>query len=286
MDAAHYISTLDQLPVVPGEPDNAAFAIVDLAGTPDFLKGLYAAMANGHIRWVSLLEGTRWQSGWQAGPILVEMSDRPDVQKLAAGKLADAGVGLVIDCNQSFDDMIAWGRSRLLALAESDERLFRFYEPRSMKPLLAVLGDKASTLFPPESTIYWHDSQRWMNRETGPLQSTDEALREWKLSQAELAGLPDYRQAQRACQLAEVYRDHIGQAGDPRIWTLERLHEATAHGCSKVSQQERWLRIALQIDTPILSEPTLRNLAVNAEMPAEDRLIAMERFVESEHATA
>jgi hypothetical protein len=86
--------------------------------------------------------------------------------------------------------------------------------------------------------------------------------------------------------LTEVYRDHIGQAGDPRIWTLERLHEATAHGCSKVSQQERWLRIALQIDTPILSEPTLRNLAVNAEMPAEDRLIAMERFVESEHATA
>jgi len=86
--------------------------------------------------------------------------------------------------------------------------------------------------------------------------------------------------------LTEVYRDHIGQAGDSRIWTLERLHEATAHGCSKVSQQERWLRIALQIDTPILSEPTLRNLAVNAEMPAEDRLIAMERFVESEHATA
>lgn len=285
MDAAHYISTLDQLPVFAKEPENAAFAIVDLAGTPDFLKDLYGVMSNGHIRWVSLLEGTRWQSGWQAGPVLVHMSDRPDVQELVAGKLADAGVGLVIDCPQSFDELVAWGRSRLLALAESDERLFRFYEPRSMQPLLAVLGDKENALFPPESRVYWHDSKGWMGRETGRQESTDE-LPEWKLSQAELSGLPEYRQAQRACRLAEVYRDHIGHSGDYRIWALEQLRQATAHGCSKVSQQERWLRIALQIDAPIMSEPTLRNLAVDAKMTAEDRLLAMERFVESEHATA
>lgn len=285
MDAAHYINTLDQLPVVPGEPENAAFAIIDLAGTPDFLKDLYAAMTHGHIRWASLLEGTRWQSGWQAGPILVDMADRPDVQELVAGKLADAGVGLMIDCNQSFADLVAWGRSRLLALAESDERLFRFYEPRSMKPLLAVLGDKANSLFLPQSTVYWHDGQRWMSREMGPQESTGEQS-EWKLAQAELAGLPDYRQAQRACQLAEVYRDHIEHLGDQRIWTLEQLKLASDHGFGKVSEQERWLRIALLSDTPPLSEPTLRNLAVNAEMTAEDRLIAMERFVESEHATA
>lgn len=285
MDAVHYISTLDQLPVMPGEPENAAFAIVDLAGTPDFLKDLYTAMANGHIHWVSLLEGTRWQSGWQAGPILVDMSDRPDVQELVVRKLADAGVGLVIDCNQSFDDLVAWGRSRLLALAESDERLFRFYDPRSMLPMLAVLGDKANTVFPSESRVYWHDSQRWMNWQPGPLESADE-VPEWTLAQAELAGLPEYRQAQRACRLADVYRDHIEHAGDHRIWVLEQLRQAVAHGCGKVSQQERWLRIAVQSDTPIVSEPTLRNLAVNAEMPAADRLKAMERFVESEHATA
>ncbi|KKM74474.1 hypothetical protein LCGC14_1399970 [marine sediment metagenome] len=286
MDAALCINTLDQLSTTPEVPVVPDFALIDLAGTPEFLKTLYSAMDRGPIRWTSLLEGTRWQSGWQFGPILVDLRGRADFQAIVTDILTAGAIGNLIKNSLDYEQTLAWSRSRLFALAKSDDRLLRFYDPRSLKALLAALGPRTQGLLPPDWMLLWHDTAQWLSwPDHSEIKPGLPAL-EWKLSESQLGSLPDYRMADRAGRWASVYNDHLSSDGDKRLWVLEQLRHAHDHGFLKVAQQERWLRLAIQSDAPLLSDSAFRALVENADMTDEDRLEAMECLVESYHATA
>lgn len=284
MDAALCISTLDQISTTPEKPAPADFALVDLAGTEGFLKTLYGAMTQASTRWSSLLEGTRWQSGWQSGPILVDLRNRADVQKTVMNQLAAGGIGTLIQTSLPYDDILAWSKSRLFAFAATDDRLFRFYDSRSLKALLAILEAHSSSLLPSDGTLFWHDTRQWLRWQNPGEPQLDKASPDWTLSEAELAPLPDYRMAERACRLCSLYSDHITTSGDKRVWVLEQLQQARNYGFIKVSQQERFLRLSILSTEELSSDPQLEALKENAGMTSDDRLKAMECLVESYHA--
>ncbi len=285
MDAALCISTLDQTPATSEAPAAADFALIDLAGTESFLKSLYGAMERNPIRWNSLLEGTRWQSGWQFGPILVDLRDGANFQKTVMNQLAAGGIGVLIETSLSYDDILAWSTSRLFAFATNDDRLFRFYDSRSLKALLATLGTHSVSLLPPEGTLFWHDNQQWISWQSPDEPQLDTANPDWTLPEAELALLTDYRMAERACRLSSLYSDHITASGDKRVWVLEQLRQARNYGFLKASQQERFLRLSILSAGELSSGPQFEALKESAEMTGDDRLKAMECLVESYHAT-
>jgi hypothetical protein len=285
MDAALCISTLDQLAIIPEKPVAPDFAIIDLAGSPEFLKSLYGAMNWNPIRWDTLLEGTRWQSGWQFGPVLVELREQPDLQAVVTDTLAAGAAGILLKNSENYEVTLSWSKKRLFALASSDDRLFRFYEPSSVKALLATLGTRTRGFLPPDWMWFWHDTRQWLSWQNDSEAKSDLSDSNWKLSESELASLPDFRMADRACRWSSAYRDHIRVDGDKRIWTLEQLQQARDHGFLKAAQQERWLRLSIHSGTPLLSDPALKALAESSEMIDEDRLEAMECQVESYYAT-
>lgn len=284
MDAAICISTLDQLSTTPEKPASADFALIDLAGTGSFLKSLYGAMNRNPIQWSSLLEGTRWQSGWQSGPILVELCDNTAFQETVMHQLAAGGIGALIETSLPYDDILAWSKSRLFALATTDDRLFRFYDSRSLKALLAVLEAQTSAFLPPDGTLFWHDTTQWISWQNSRESQLNASNANWALSEAELAPLPDYRMAERACRLSTLYNDHITAAGDKRVWVLEQLRQARSYGFLKAGQQEHFLRLLIQGAETLASDPQFTAFKENSELTDNDRLEAMECLVESYHA--
>lgn len=285
MDAALCISTLDQLTATPEKPAVADFALIDLAGAESFLKSLYGAMERNPIRWSSLLEGTRWQSGWQLGPIMVDLRGSDNFQKSVMNQLAAGGIGLLLSTSLNYDDILTWSTSRLFVFAATDDRLFRFYDSRSLKALLAILEAHSSSFLPSDGTLFWHDTRQWISWQNPGEPQLDIANPDWALSGADLALLPDYRMAERACRLSALYSDHITASGDKRVWVLEQLRQARNYGFTKASQQERFLRLSILSSEELSSNPQLEALKENAGITGDDRLKAMECLVESYHAT-
>lgn len=284
MDAAKYINTLDQLEVSKAEPAQIEFAIIDLALGGDVLRSLYEAGSQSNIRWRSLLENTRWQSGWQAGPILIGLSGHTSFLDSLKVQFNESPLGILVETGVSFDQVFEWAHSLLLAMADSDEFLFRFYDPRSLGPLLATLGEKSKSLVSPGTTIYWAHRGVWQSwagkqREAGVFGPI-------RLSRAELADLPGYRMADRAVNYAAVYRDHLPDIGDHRLWVLEQLQEAARLGFQSAAQQERWLRLRIRNQAPLLSRPEHREIMDAPNLAPADRLKAIESLMESQNATA
>lgn len=284
MDAAKYINTLDQLKISKAEPTQVEYAIIDLALDGDFLRHLYEAANQGNIQWRSLLENTRWQSGWQAGPILIEFSEHPRFLDSLKVRLNASPLGILLETVESFDQVLGWAHSLLLAMTDSDEYLFRFYDPRSLSPLLATLGEKRKSFVSPGTIVYWSHCGIWKSwpgeqceaAKNGPVQ----------LSRSELADLPGYRMADRAVSYAAAYRDHVPEVSDHRVWVLEQLQEAADLGFKSASQQERWLRLRIRNQAPLLSRLELREIMDAPDLAPADRLNAMESLMESPNATA
>lgn len=286
MESAKYISTLDGLGVLSDEPCRANFAIIDLAVDDRFLQFLFESNHQGTVQWRSLLEGTRWQSAWQAGPILLEFAEDPGFMESLKARLSALPLGILIDAPESPDQVFHWVQAWLMALGDSDERLFRFYDPRSFRPLMATLGDKSRNIVNSGATLYWNHRDRWQAWSCDGGDEPEGVPYSIRLSPGALADLPHYRMADRAVDYADVYRNHLSADGDSRVWILEQLQNASRLGFRAASQQERWLRLRIRNIAPLLTNPEYQEIMGRPGITPEDRLIAMESIMEPANATA
>ncbi len=286
MDAAQYISTLDRLRLLNQEPSRANFAVIDLAVDDRFLKFLYESDRRGDIQWKSLLENTRWHSAWQSGPVLLEFSENRDFMENLKARLSNFPLGVLVETASSFEEVYEWAQGWLTALADSDERIFRFYDPRSFRSLMATLSDKPRRMANPGATVYWNHQSVWHAWFIPDQHESENLPGGIQLSQAELAELPGYRMADRAVAYAGVYLKYLPADGDPRVWVLEELLEASRLGFRSASQQERWLRLRIRNDAPLISNSEYQEIMETPGMTPVDRLNAMESIMESANATA
>ncbi|WP_373002230.1 DUF4123 domain-containing protein [Marinobacter sp.] len=286
MDAANYITTLDGLPLLNEEPSRADYAVIDLGVDERFLKFLYDSDQQGVVHWRSLLENTRWQASWQSGPIFLEFTGSHQVRERLVERMTRLPLGIVIETSESPDRVFGWAQDLLLALAESDERLFRFYDPRSFRPLVATLAERSRRIVRSGATIYWSQCGAWYGCQSPDHAESEDFPRPVSLSQAELTELPRFRLADRAITYARVYREYLPENGDQRIWVFEQLQEAFTLGFESSSLQERWLRLRIRKGAPLSGLKNFREIMNEPAMTPVDRLNAMESVMEFKDVTA
>ncbi|WP_341581487.1 DUF4123 domain-containing protein [Marinobacter metalliresistant] len=285
MDAANYISTLDRLELLNQEPFRADFAFIDLAVDERFLQFLYDSDRQGAVHWRSLLENTRWQASWQAGPVFLEFAGDSHFRDKLKERLTQLPLGILVESSESPEQVFEWAQGWLLALADSDERLFRFYDPRSFRPLMATLQERSRSMVNPGAAIYWSQSGAWYAYRSAGQTETGDAPEGISLSQAELLELPGFRLADRAMVYTNVYRDYLPYSENPGVWVLEQLQEANSLGFESASLQERWLRLRIRNGAPLLGRLDYREIMNKPDMTPADRLNAMESILESTDAT-
>jgi len=286
MDAANYISTLDSLEVLAQEPSSSDFAVIDLAVDDSFLNFLYEADQHGSVQWWSLLENTRWHASWNQGPILLAFNGDTQFHRKLKERFSFMPLGIVIELPESSGCVFKWAQGWLLALAKSDERLFRFYDPRSFRPLLAAFAGRANQIVSPGATIYWHNGSDWQAYQSSDQARKSEPAEQPTLVQSELSALPPLRLADRAMAYEQVYRDYLPASGDRRVWVLEQLQRALNLGFDSASLQERWLRLCIRTGSDLVERSDFQEVMKAPEITPADRLNAMESILEGTDATA
>ncbi|MDX1636197.1 MAG: DUF4123 domain-containing protein [Marinobacter sp.] len=285
MDAAHYITTLEQTVPVSNKPETAAYAIVDLAVGHDFLQRLYEAMNPGPIEWWSLFEGSEWQGSWTNGPILVELSNSTAFIEQLASEMEGQSLGVLIESSASATDLRERCQHWLLGSDASGKRLLRFYEPRMLGPLLCVLGDgQRQQLVPPNEQWSWHDGAHWRSVAPTPDAAMDAGEARVTVSDDQLRKITPYRMAAESRNLADHYRERLAEYGDPATWVMARLLDAQQAGITQVSDQERWLRLVLRHGDAFPVADRFRGILDQTQRSASERLTALESLRKNDDA--
>ncbi len=286
MDAANYINTIDNLESLSKEPSQAGYAIIDLAVDDQFLRFLYDSSQQASVRWQSLLEKTRWQSSWQSGPVFLEFVGDSQFREMLIERMVQKPLGILVESSKSSAYVFEWAREWMLALADSDEQLFRFYDPRSFRPLLATFERSSKSIVGPEMTVYWSDYGTWHGYQSSHRAEPQTSPLPVSLSQAALSELPDFRLADRAMAYAKTYREHLPMQGDPRVWVMQQLQEASFLGFRSASLQERWLRLRILTGRPLMDVEDYETIMNKPDLSPADRLTAMESIKEATDANA
>lgn len=285
MDAAHYITTLEATAPRCRKPESASYAIVDLAIAQDFLKQLYGAMANETVEWWSLFEGSEWQPDWDSGPILVNLQNCDTFTQQLAADMESRPLGVLIQTSLGAIDLRDRCQKWLFG-TEGTRWLLRFHEPRMLAPLLCVMGDAQRHQFMPAGEQwFWHDSLTWRTRiaPANSAPSKEESL--ITVSEDQLRKASYYRMAAQAQDFASYYHSSLASYEDPSVWVLNRLLEAHKAGMTKVSDQERWLRLAIRHGEDFPEAPEYRKILKQEQWSASERLTAMESIRKPEHVT-
>ncbi|MFL1455946.1 DUF4123 domain-containing protein [Marinobacter sp. GN3S48] len=274
MDAAFYITTLEDTAPQGNKPEVASYAIMDLAVAHDFLERLYGAMANQPIEWWSLFEGTEWQSDWSSGPILVDLRSCGTFMQQLAIDMEARSLGVMIET--PLDAQKLRDRCQKWLFGAGGAQLLRYYEPRMLGPLLCVMGDVQLRQFmPPGEQWFWHDGLVWRTL-TGKDSATtiEESLT--SVSEEQLRQVSRYRMAAQAESFASYYGSSLTACKDPTVWVLNCLLEAHESGVTTVSDQERWLRLAIRHGDAFPADAQYQEVLKQEQWSASERLTAME----------
>lgn len=277
MDAANYITTLDRIASRRGRPTDASYAIIDLAVDHEFLREMYNAMSWERVEWWSLFEGRKWQQSWSNGPILVDLKRSSAFVDEVISMMENRSLGVLIQTALGAGELLQHCRRLLLGPEESGERLLRFYEPRMLGPLLCVLDDaQRQHIAPPTEEWSWHDGLVW--RYSPQKQKSWGSVSNGRIfiSDDRLQQLTPYRLAAESWGLADYYQDKLTEHPEPTTWVLTRLLEAHEVGISRLSDQERWLRLAIRHGDFFPSAARFQDVWDQEQRTVSERLTALE----------
>jgi len=285
MDAANYITTLDHIAPKGDRPKSLDYAIVDLAVDHDFLKFLYEGMQREPIEWWCLFEGTNWQACWSKGPILVDLCNNAAFVEKLVNRMENQPLGILIQSPLEAADFLRRSRQWLFSLESSQERLLRFYEPRMLAALLCVMeSSQRERLVLTGERWSWYDGFAWRSRLS--MESTAIIPDSCRLfiSDEQLRQVPTYRMAAESHILANHYKKQLKEHEAPAVWVLAHLLEANKHGYSKVSDLERWLRLALCHGNAFPTSTRFRDVLSQESLPSSEQLSVMEGLRRTDNA--
>jgi len=261
-------------------PVDAEFAIIDLALDPEMLGWVYEQMRHGDIRWESLYQGTDWQQNWKSGPVLVGLKGFDSSADELAKVFAQHPVGLFINGPGAALEIAAEQlRQHAITELNGKQAAFRFYDPRHLAELLSIVTEgHVNSLVRPGEQWIWHDSEKWQSFSC--LKSSDATAPATSivLSQEQLESFERLKRLKRARSLASHYQAWV-KSSDPETVIFDHLTAAKKAGLDKVSDQERWLRIALTLSSPVQNSSAWQALATNDQLTPRQRLSNMEKTV-------
>ncbi|MBS8239560.1 DUF4123 domain-containing protein [Marinobacter lipolyticus] len=239
------------------------FALLDLAQRDDksLLSWLYSYFGNTQIEWEPLYNGSELQEIWNAGPILIALEQQNEFRSAFIERCEKEPLGILLNAPGTELAVLAKHlKSHVTAELDGKSSLFRFYDPRSLGPLLKVLQPNQSYQLMGASQWCWcHDGQWWATTES---QSADwpEPEQPLVIGKAQLDALGEARLAQFAASLTDYYRPHI-PAPDPEQFVLAEIRSADESGVTLLADQERWVRLAIQAGVSLTESTNWKHLA-------------------------
>lgn len=258
---------------------DADFALLDLAQKDEnkLLSWLYQHFDLGDIPWESLYQGTELASLWKSGPIVIELRGNPDFCEALIQRYQRDHLGMLITApSVALADLAAHLRSMVSVPVDGKPTLLRYYDPRSTGPLLTVLepGQKAR-LIGPARQWHWYRHGKWWQSPDMQSEPAPELTAPFTLTGSQVAELDDARVRQFARVLADNYRAHI-PSEDAEGFALKEVLAAQQEGIELQADQDRWLRMAIRLESSLLDSPDWQHLAGNSNRTAWQILSQLE----------
>jgi hypothetical protein len=272
------VSSPFQPPVVLG----IRCVILDGSFDPDLQAHVDLTINYGAERCVPLFENTPY-SGLQAvGPFALLCPAPGSLVEYASKLLEHANAGCVVYLKdeQSFEQAIEHWRSLFtVSTDDTPAQLMRFFEPRWLEPLLNSLDETELLQFMgPLTALAWRNELGWRHLEN-PAPDPDVEIQApaWlHLSLERQALMDQYRLKVLAGRLVLDYQSALTMP-EPVDFVYQQLIAAKQAGYVQLSEQERWLRLALHQGDGFWSR------FPNTELLARDDLGLGDKLSELEH---
>jgi hypothetical protein len=239
------------------------FALLDLAQRDEnhLLRWFYDHFGDGSIPWQSLYQGSELADIWKTGPILIALEHQDEFRDAFIQQCAKEPLGILISApGVSLNTLANHLTRHKTAELDGKSSLFRFYDPRSLGPLLTVLQpNQRYQLIGASQWCWYHDDQWQVTTETRP-DDWPESGNTLVISNEQLKALDEARVAQFAASLTNYYRPHIS-APDPEQFVLQDIKSAKTAGITLLADQERWVRLAIAAGGPLTESANWRKLA-------------------------
>jgi len=282
----HKLSAIQSIPVPLEQARTSVgarrFVILDGAFDEDLAMQVYLKANDGLPTWYPLVVDTPYAELYKVSPCLVECEDHPHLLDYAAAMLnqLDAGCVLWLEDHVQPDLAAAHCRSLLSVRDErNQERMFRFFEPRWLEPLFAVMSpEEALDYLGPFSAMAWRNEHGWRQvTRLVPWNGVTKAPGWFWLGDERQAQLTQARLPLIAAQLSGDYRPHHPAATEARV--LEALVEADQWGFDDLASQERWLRLHLQRSEGFLRSGHARQILTRQDLAKGEKLDALEQTI-------
>ncbi|WP_417883202.1 DUF4123 domain-containing protein [Vibrio rumoiensis] len=177
-------------------PDGSnIYVLIESSLMPDWKVTLYQ-----HINTFQLSEpycetlftGTHYQH-LEHGPVLVNITDYPELQKawLAQFEQTPLGCVLIAPATTNNQDIAALLRNRLTVYREANPTFLRYYEPRTMAAFIGALNEEERQYFYfPIQMMYWHHNQ-WLQAQWAKPEFPPKQLQSWKITPIQFNKMAD-----------------------------------------------------------------------------------------------
>ncbi|MFQ0974806.1 DUF4123 domain-containing protein [Vibrio campbellii] len=170
-----------------------AYVIIEPLLWPEWKKKLEAHLEPFEV--IPLMAGTRL-SHLNEGPVLVSIGSSEEALQACVAKMSQTPCGCLVwsSPSHSSSEVAASLRQRLFVSRNQGEALFRFYEPRTLVPLMAALSDEERRqMFPLLSSLHWH-SKQWLSINLSHASEATTSIQPWTLSQEQLSTMQNIAQ--------------------------------------------------------------------------------------------
>ncbi len=147
------------------------------------------------VEFVSLLAGTRL-AHIKTGPVLVALGTSDAALQTCVSAMSQAPCGCLMwsGASLTISQLAALLRQRLVLKQDQGEALFRFYEPRTLLPLMAALSDEQrQQMLPLLSGLRWYD-KTWLSVTLANPAEPTALIPPWTLSQQQLSTMQSIAQ--------------------------------------------------------------------------------------------
>lgn len=239
------------------------FALVDLAQRDenDLLRWLYDSSDGGSIPWVSLYQGSELADIWKAGPVLVALDRQDEFREVFIKRCTKEPLGILISAPEvSLNKLANHLKRHNTAELDGKSSIFRFYDPRSLSPLLTVLQPNQRYRLTGASQWCWHHDGQWWVSSEAQTEEWPEPIQPLVIDREQLVALDEARVAQFADTLTNYYRSHIS-ALDPEQFVQGEVKSAKTAGITLLADQERWVRLAIAAGAPLTKTASWQELS-------------------------
>lgn len=132
------------------------YALLETELWPEWRIELYKTTKE--PQYAMLFDGTRFSS-ISNGPVLIDISESAEMlQRCCEVLTATPGGSVIVTSSKvGLQELLQSLRNSLIVLSNNNEAIFRFYDPRTMLPMLAAMtDDERAQMFAPVRQFIWH----------------------------------------------------------------------------------------------------------------------------------